>query len=225
MKRLAKVLDVHPESGTVSVEIVHNGVRQAGVPVIVGSASSSSGSSDLHKPEAGREVYCVVDDVEGLGLIASGFVHPRKNSTLFAEKNRAFYRHPSDLYWTVDPSGNVELSHPSGTYFRVGENTTHENLTGLNHREDFAITKNTDKVVGLKAVVSNGGNVKGSIELEKTGLVYLSGIQAITIDSDVSVTLSVNGITLVVDGTKVTVNGDLRVEGAITASGSITPNV
>lgn len=185
--RLAKVTGIHPEGICADLLFLDNGDVVAAV-VIMGeqSLSDRTGTVDLTEPGlppagAATKSRDVNDSTDGANMIAVcgalrngipiilGFLSPPKSQMYFAEHGRRIQRHGSDVYTSIDPAGNFELYHPSGTYLRIGESTGHEDLTGQDFKKLWKITKNTSRQPHFYMSAAVAGASKASIDLAPTG--------------------------------------------------------
>lgn len=146
-KFLARVVGVHPESGTVDVEALRTGWQMKGVMVLSGPSTPRVGVFGL--PEFGADEYGValVEIIDGVPLV-SGFLPARTAESRFAD-GRMVFRHDSDCYISLGRDGEFEFYHPSGAMLRIGEQTAHENLTGQDVDGEWALTKNAGKDVSI----------------------------------------------------------------------------
>jgi hypothetical protein len=203
------------------------------VPVMAGPATNASGSVDLPTPdgdeESGytglRDMTAIVDLIDGDPIVI-GFIHQRINQMLFDDENRRVVRHASDVYTSIDSDGNYELHHPSGTFIRIGVTPEHEDLTNQNHDENWAITRNTDKLVHANVEVRNGGELKARLHIDPSGnmLQELEGNLVQNIVGNVtqqiggSVTADVTG-EVDITTPKATVHGNAEVTGTVKMAG------
>ena len=230
--KLAKVVQVHPESHRVDIIMLDDGSEIAGVLAVASSASTRTGVSDMPEPSragerdltfsADQDMIAVVGFMEGSPIVL-GYLHMTSTQVLFKEKDRMVYRHASDLYFSIDESGNAELYHPSGTYLRIGESSAHEDLTGKDFEGRWKIDRNTDKTPAFKMVVANGGTEQASMEMTPAGVInviaqgdvnqVIGGHVTQTIAG--TMTADVTGETTI-NTPKATVNGDALVTGKAT---------
>lgn len=194
MLKLGIVVDIHPEDNAVDLLMLDDGSRVPGVQVMSMSASSNTGLADLTMPDRPRadkwdpqksntrDIIAVVA-LTGMKPIVLGFLFPQVSQMLFADKNRRVFRHASDVYTVIDDDGNVELYHPSGTYFRIGETAAHEDLTGQDYDGQWKISRNTDKAVHVRLRVAAAGTEKANVSITPGG--DLSAVVAgdITLDA------------------------------------------
>jgi hypothetical protein len=176
--RLARVERVHPGRREVDISYLDDGCRVPRVPVMAPSAAADAGVNDL--PERGQTA--VVANARG-GPIVLGFLFPPSTGQMaFAERHRTVYRHPSDVYWTVDEAGNVELAHPSGAFVRLGEDPAHEDLSGQDANGAWAIGRNTARQPWLR--VSLGAGPVASITLDPAGNLYIRADGVLRLEGD-----------------------------------------
>lgn len=238
--RLAKVIAIHPESYQVDLIMLDDGAEVSGVPVMTGEASTRSGVTDLNDVAVSANGKMDFDDKKDsiaiVGVVGSlpvviGFLHPSTSQMLFKEKERMVYRHPSDVYITIDPAGNTEVYHPSGTYFRIGETAAHEDLTGKDHKGNWKVDRNTGSMPYCKLVVANGGTEQASLEMTPTGDINIIAQKDVNQAIVGNVTQTIGGfvaanVTGNVDITtpKATVHGDVDATGSVNLNLDGTPN-
>lgn len=254
---LVRVVAVHPEANAVDVVSVRTGARVAGVQVLGGMAGADHGESGLMEPaeqaqakpfdaplDPTRVIYGVLARAGGMPILL-GFLHPQVSQTLFAEKNRFVWRHPSDLYATVRDNADLELAHPSGTFIRIAATSAHEDLTGRDYDARWKIARNTAAAPWLSVAIANAGaaphttltiDPSGNVSFYNAGNVTWHTVGNITaqIDGSLSATVNQNLTALVKGNAQATVNGtaDLHVKGnlsveadanlALTVAGTIT---
>jgi hypothetical protein len=200
---LARVVETHPESHSVSVVIMETQQRITGVQVLAGVAGSDFGFTDMSEPDATgyeaknsgtRDIFAVVGYVNRTPVVV-GYLYPQVAQNLFREKGRMIYRHGSDVMVTVDAGGNTQIAHPSGAFIRIGESPDFEDLAGKDYDGKFKTARNTDKQVSIR--VSNGG---GTLTMDPSG----------------HVTVQASGVSIISD---VAVTGNVTVSGDVVASG------
>lgn len=217
MLRKARVVAVHPESHAVDLIIMDDGRRFSGVQVMAGVAGGDVGSVDLPEPtvtdpqrpfESGntgqRDMYAIVAFMGEIPVVM-GFLYPQVSQALFGGetgRNRKIYRHASDVYFTIDGSGNTELHHPSGTYFRLGEVGDHEDLSGQDYDKIWKQAKNTDKALTVAMELHNGGVKKMSLRIDPDGNVTIDtrGTLTVTADGNVAISSTQGDMTLTAAG-------------------------
>lgn len=239
MLSLARVVDIHPESHAVDVVLMDDGRRVSGVQVLSSAAGGDYGFNDLAVPsQTGydaknskkRDIYGVVSWIKDIPVVI-GFLYPQVTQILFEEKERMVYRHPSDVYVTIDSKGNTELYHPSGAYFRMGVSAAHEDLTGKDYDKVWKIAKNTGNKVNIHLQQAGGTaslniDPSGNIDITHAGNLTtdtggnLSAKVAGTADVEVSGDTTLTTPTFTING-NVVINGSLN-QGTGSAGGSCT---
>lgn len=241
---LARVVKFHPHDGSCDCQLLYDGSRLTGVPVLCGMISMSSGRVDWHDPEgvdwdsAGsrtRDITAVLGKVHDQPVVI-GFVAQAVSAMLFDRKNFKVDRHASDVYSTIDNDGNLEVAHPSGTFLRVATSPAHEDLTGQDFDKLWSINRNTSKNVWLSVQVANSGGVKAIFQIDPSGNVSLThagnltvstagnasltaASLSITAPTTITGTLAVTGASLTHNGTNV---GSTHVHSGITPGGAST---
>jgi len=201
--RLAKVVATHPESHSVDLVFCDNGARVPNVPVMSGSASTNSGTVDLPTPTApkeaydpqdtkDRDIYAYVGFANGLPVVI-GFKVPEVGQMTFKEENRRITRHASDVYTTLDGKGNFEMFHPSGTYFRIGEEPEHEDLAGKDFDGKWEIKNNTDVPIHVHLSVANKGTETASISIDPDGNIKIKHEGDLSLTTAGSMSMEVTG--------------------------------
>lgn len=239
------VVAVYPEGNSVDVLLDDDGSRLANVQVLSPTGSSNTGVIDLPDvggpaddtrwdPTATRDRYvkAMVGFCRSVPFVA-GFLLPQINQITFKEKNRRIARHASDVYTSVDDAGNVEVYHPSGTFLRIGTAAAHEDLTGKDYDQKWAITRNTDKAVHVQLTVKNAGVQKASLNIDPSGNVTLSHAGNLSSSTAGSAVVNVTGTTDVVSGgnahltapqvtitaSETTISGHVTIQGGLAVSG------
>jgi phage baseplate assembly protein gpV len=233
------VVATYPQSHCIDV-LLPNGDRLAGIQAMVPSGSDTHGSVNL--PTIGgpldesrwniagprsRFMRAVVTYVRGIAF-CSGFLLPQTSQVTFDQVNRKVERHASDVYSTIDGSGNMETYHPSGTYFRVGSNPAHEDLTGKNYQENWAIEENTGSAPWVNLTVANAGAVVANIQIDPEGNVSLTNTGNLTADVSGTTTVNSGGAatlkapSVTINSPATTITGTLLVEGAVTFESGMT---
>lgn len=249
MLRIARVVASHPEDHSVDLVMVDDGSRHVGVQVLTPSASTTAGLADLPAPGAGgdkwslasrkaQDVLAIAGMLEGSSIpVVLGFVFPQVNGVLFAE-NRRIMRHGSDVYTSIDGDGNLEVSHPSGTFVRIAETPEHEDLTGRDFDGNWRITNNTARPVHLRVEVQAAGarkfmlhvNPSGDVVVEHDGDLTVKTAGSATVEVGGSASVDVGGTTALVsagavsvdapsvtlDTPQTTCTGNLTVQGLLT---------
>jgi len=217
--KLAKVIKVHPEAYRVDVLMLDDGTQISSIQVMTSMASNRTGVADLPElSRSGEKDLQFTGEQDAIAVLAYfaqmpvviGFLHPATTQMLFKEKNRMVYRHASDVYMTIDENANAELSHPSGSYFRMGASPDHDDLSGKDYEGRWKIDNNTDSSPYCKLVVANGGQEQASIEITPEGNV--------TITTQGELTANVAGETTITTP-KATINGDVDITGNVNLNG------
>ena len=230
--RWGRVAAVHPEDYSVDLVMTDTGEQLAGVQVLTPFGGTDCGYASLPNPatppsgnkwdltaRTSRDVLAAVGSF-GPYAVVIGFRYPQICQMTFADLNRVINRHPSDFYTTTDGAGNFEAYHPSGTYFRIGTSSAHDDLTGRDFDGKWAITKNTGAAVHAHLTVASGGAAVASIDIDPSGNV------TVTHNGNMSVTT--NGTTYVksssvtIDTPTTHVTGAMTVDGALTFKGGMT---
>lgn len=247
--RIGIVVATHPEDHSVDLVMADDGSRLVGVQVLSGSASARSGTVDMPAvpekadkwditKETGQDMKAVVGFV-GRHPVVTGFLYPQINQVLSKDAKLRYSRHQSDVEWSIDGDGNIQLTHPGGAYVRIGEAADKVDLAGKNADANSAADRNTGKKVNVRiglagnAVVLTltpdgdvtikldkdlsieaGGNA--SIKVEGTAMVEAGGpatVKAPSVTLDTPATLCTGALT---------VNGLLTYAGGMSGSGGGT---
>lgn len=229
------VVAVYPEGQSIDVLMSDDGSRFSNVQVMVPSGSSDTGLADLPDPglpiddtrwnfntNPERFLRAVLAFYRG-NPVCIGFLLPQVTQMTFQRKNFRIFRHASDVYTTIDDSGNTELYHPSGVYFRIATNPAHEDLTGQDFDKKWAIARNTGQEVHVHLAAMNGT----TLDIDPTGNVTISvphGTVGLTCPAGVTVTAPTHFIgNMEVDG-NITVNGSVGITGNLGVTGNVTFN-
>ena len=218
------VVATHPEDHSVDV-VLSDGRRLAGVQVLTPNGSARSGTFDMPAvpPKSGdkwdvtksngQDQIALVEFVNEAPVVV-GFLYPQVNQMTFADPKLRYQRHQSDVAWSIDGDGNIQLDHPSGTYVRIGEVPDRVDLAGKNTDKNLAADRNTGRRVNVRI-----GLAGGVLELTMTpdGAVSLKCAQSVSIEAGQPVTVKAPQVTLDTPQTHVT--GDVTVDGDVVASG------
>jgi hypothetical protein len=201
MLSLAKVVKIHPESHAIDVEFMEDGRRVAGVQVLSSVAGGDFGHTDMSDPDTTgygakksntRDIYAVVDFIRDIP-VSIGFLYPQVAQCLFKDVNRKIYRHSSDVYETIDGSGNAEFAHPSGSYLRIGTSYEHEDLSSKDYDKKWKISKNIDKPVYFHIDLKNNGEHKASITITPSGNVKVHSLGHVAVHCDGKASIDAGG--------------------------------
>lgn len=228
---LARVVQFHPHDNSCDCQLLVDGSRLTGVPVMCQMMTTSSGLVDNHAPEgnawdapgsATRDVIAIVGKLHENPLVL-GFLAKPVSEMLFKRANFRVDRHASDVYSTIDDAGNVELHHPSGTFVRIAEDPEHEDLTGKDWDRLWRLRRNLARRPWLSVGIKNEDGVMATFRVDPQGNVTVQNAGTLQVESagDVTVTapnvtinaaVAINGPSLTHNGTNV---GDSHVHGGI----------
>jgi hypothetical protein len=170
-------------------------------PNLVSSENKKEGKVDIDDPTL-NYAYAIVSPLDkGVGQsnwVCLGFVFPFRNQVLFDPENidktspqlvdyvrkaikkmRGGYMHRtnSDVYWVVDIDGNMEWTHPNGSFMRIAETPTieedgaiHVDLTNGSRKSYLGgnlsnLAWNTSRKKGSDGNLNSERKVYGHIEL------------------------------------------------------------
>lgn len=168
------VVDTHPEDHSVDLVMADDGARLTGVQVLTPNGSTRTGTVDMPKvppkgdkwditKRTGQDQQAVVAFIGGRHPVVIGFLFPQINQMLFRDKELALSRHQSDVMWSMDKDGNIQVNHPSGTYIRIGEQPDNVDLTQQNEDASLGVDRNTGRRVHMRI-----GFADGTLELTMT---------------------------------------------------------
>lgn len=188
------VVAVHPEDYSVDLVMADDGSRLVGVQVMTTNGSTRSGAVDLPAiPEradkwditqrTGQDMHAIVGYV-GRNPVVTGFLYPQVNQMTHGDPKLRLERHQSDVTKTIDGDGNIQITHPSGTYFRVGEEPDSVDLTGRNTDTNLAVDRNTGRRVFIR--IGMADNVL-ELTMHPTGQVDLKCDENINIKSQMNI--------------------------------------
>lgn len=240
--RIGRVAAVHHADHSVDLVMADDGSRLTGVQVLAAGGSTNTGTVNLPEPTAtsnkwdlstrtDRDALAVVGRMAGDVWVVLGWMLPQVSQMTF-EAGRYVQRLPSDVYTSVDAAGNLEVVHPSGVWFRVGESADHEGLAGKNFDGSWSITKNTGKHLHVRL-----HHPKADVHITPDGDVTLAHDRHLTINTGGNATVTVGGTASVtatgaatVTAPSVTLDtpsthckGNLTVDG-VTTTGGLTSN-
>lgn len=236
--RLARVVHTHPEDNSVDIAMLDDNSRHVAVQVLAIGASTNTGLVDLPEPaktsnewgqseRTDRDIIAVVSMLAGTPVpIVVGFLFPQVNGVLFADKNLKITRHASDVYSTINDTGDIELSHPSGTFVRIAENPAHVNLTGTDFDKRWKIEKNTASAPFLAVVVKNAGVLKARLEIDPDGNITVEHEGNLVVNTAGNANITVDGDTVLVsadvtvDSPTTTITGDVLIQGSLSVTGA-----
>lgn len=233
--RIGIVVATHPEDHSVDLVMSDDGSRLVGVQVLTGSGSARTGTVDMPKIPAsdnkwditktnGQDMKAVVGSF-GPHPIVLGFLYPQINQVLPSDPETLYGRHQSDVAWSIDGGGNIQITHPGGAYIRVGESPDKVDLTGRNADASLAYDRNTGKQVNVR--IGLAGNTV-EVTLAPSGAVTVKANTNVVVQAGSGVTLDTPLVhcthALTVDG-PITGNGGMAVSGGSGASMSVNGSV
>lgn len=210
--RLAVVVATHPEDHSVDLVMADDGSRLVGVQVMTMNGSSRSGSVDMPSvPEkankwdisqrTGQDQIAVVGYINRQPVV-TGFLYPQINQMLFKDPLMRFDRHQSDVMSSIDGNGNVQISHPSGAYIRIGESPDMADYAGQNADESLKADRNTGRKVDVRIALAD---TMVQLTMSKTGTVELKAEGEVTVIAP----------TVTIDAGQTTCTGALTVQGLL----------
>lgn len=225
MLRVGYVVETHPEDHSVDLVMADDGARVIGAQVVAPDASARSGTAGMPKvtPKSKDKwditqapddaMKAMVGFVHGRQPVVVGFLFPQINQMLPKKGSTARrYRHPSDLETLIDDGGNLQVTHPSGTYIRIGETIDH---AAPEVADKTATDRNTARKVNIHIGMADGAL---ELTLSPTGAVSLRCNQGVTVDAGQKVHVKAPSVTLetpIVTATQnVTIQGNLTVQGS-----------
>lgn len=227
MKKKGIVVATHPEDHSVDV-VLSDGRRLTGVQVSTPNGSTRSGTFDMPAvPEktdkwdisklTGQDQIALVDFVDGIPVV-TGFLFPQISQMTFNDPKTRVDRHQSDVMSSIDGDGNIQITHPSGTYIRIGETPDKVDMAAKNTDASLALDRNTGRKVNIRIGLA-GGVLE--LTMTPTGSVTLKCAQGVTVEAGQPVLVKAPAVTL--DTATTTLTGDLDVQGSTTVK-AITSN-
>lgn len=197
------VAAVNPGDHSVDV-VLADGRRLTGVQVATPNGSTRTGTFDMPAaPDradrwditklSGQDQIALVEWVDGIPVVV-GFLFPQISQMSFDDVKRHFYRHQSDVYHTIDGSGDMELHHPSGTYVRIAQSPEHEDLSGKNTDASLGIDRNTGSQVHVH--IRMAGNV-ASVDIAPDGEITINTVRSMTVNAQKQVVVNTQEETIV----------------------------
>lgn len=200
------VVATHPEDHSVDLVMSDDGSRLVGVQVLTPSGSTRTGTVDLPAVPQKADKWDITQQTDqemiamvgymGANPVVVGFLYPQVNQILSNDPKRRISRHQSDVQWSIDGDGNIQLDHPSGTYIRIGESPDREETAGANADGNAAFDRNTGRQVNIRIGMAGGSfdltitpsgqllvnaqgdmifNSEGNIEMTASGDIRLMG--------------------------------------------------
>jgi len=228
VKKKGIVVATHPSDHSVDL-VLADGRRLTGVQVATPNGSARTGTFDMPAvPDRGGDKWditklngqdqiALVDFVDGIPVV-TGFLFPQVSQMTFDDPKMRVTRHQSDVVQTIDGDGNIQITHPSGTYIRIGESPDKVDMSAKNTDASLATDRNTGRRVNIRI-----GLAGGVLELTMTpdGAVSLKCAKTINIEAGEPVVVKAPAVTL--DTPSTTLTGNLDVRGS-TMVRSITSN-
>ena len=224
--RLARVVDSHPEDHSVDIIMLDDHSRFVGVQVMTSAGAVDAGVAMPIKPgtpasgdkwdlasASPRDVKAVVA-MMGRFPVVLGFLLPQINQMTFAD-GRAVTRYPSDVYVMCDAAGNFEISHPSGTFLRIGT-PGHDNLAGKDFDGKWSITRNTSSTPSVQITVGAAGSQVASLKIDPSG--NLTGTFNGTADITTTGNTTIHAPRIILDAPTVECTHNLSVDGVLTVA-------
>lgn len=216
---LARVIKLHPHDNSCDCQLVSDGSRLTGVPMLTGMVTDSSGRVDWHEPEgndwdkdgsATRDVIAVIGSVSGNPLVM-GFLARQVSQMTFDRKNFRVDRHASDVYSTIDDKGNMEISHPCGTFIRIATDPKHEDLSGKDFDKLWDAKRNKTEKVWLSVEIANAGVVKASLTIDPLGNITLKNKGTLIVKTEGTAEITAQKLTI---NAPVVMNGTVAINGS-----------
>ncbi|WP_244097749.1 hypothetical protein [Burkholderia anthina] len=239
--KIGVVVAVYERGASVDVLLDDDGSRLANVQVLVPSASSNTGTVDL--PHIGgpvdetrwlyasanqqRLMRAVVSFIRGIP-ICIGFLLPQVSQMTFDRPNFRIKRHASDVYSSINDTGDTEYYHPSGTYFRIGASPAHEDLTGKDFDQQFKVVRNTGAAPHVHLQVANAGAAVATIDIDPSGNISIQHNGNMTVNvggnlqANVTGTADLKSPNVTIDSPQTTCTGALTVQGPLAFESGMT---
>ncbi|MNP43839.1 hypothetical protein D3C76_1376830 [compost metagenome] len=132
---------------------------------------------------------------------------------LSKDPKRRVSRHQSDVQWSIDGDGNIQVDHPSGTYIRIGEAADREETAGQNADANAKTDRNTGRKVNVRIGLAGGAVV---LTMTPDGTVSFTLQQDFSIEAEGAIAMKAKGdISLETQGEfRVQASGDAKINGA-----------
>lgn len=221
--RLAYIVETHPTDHSVDLVMVDDGTRYLGVQVLAQNASTRSGVVDMPKIDRGKDKWDITkvtgQDMKALvgfvggNPVVMGTLFPQVNQMLLKDPQARRYRHQSDVETLIDGDGNMQITHPSGTYIRIGEATDADKLDGK-YADKSATDRNTSRKVNIHIGMA-GGVLE--LTLSPEGAVSLKCAKGVTVEAGEEVHVKAPSVKL--ETPKVTATQDVEIQGNLKVDG------
>lgn len=221
------VVATHAEDHSVDLVMADDGSRLVGVQVLTPSGSARTGTIDLPEVPGSKDKWDITkrngQDMEALvgflgrNPVVVGFLYPQINQVLQKDAKTRYSRHRSDVDWSIDGDGNIQLTHPGGAYVRIGETPDHVSAAGQNADASAKFDRNTGRRVNVRIGLAGNAVV---LTMTPDGSVTFKLEQDFTIEAEGKALIKApGGITL--DAPETTCTGNLTVDGALTYKGGM----
>jgi hypothetical protein len=211
--RIAKITYVHPEGQKAEVLYLDNGDYGRDVQFVSPYAGTDFGfTSGIPSPEQEghepntitdpdkRDIFVIIGMVQGRPY-AIGSVYPQISQMAFTkggDPGRLIERHVSDFYRTVDSDGNMDMVHPGGAFFRIGNGDSPDDLSQRDYDKRWQIKRNLDSTPTVALAGGDGGTA--ALKIDPEGAITIGNPQSsITLGSDGTITLSNSAASIVLD--------------------------
>ena len=189
------VVATHPGDHSVDL-VLSDGRRLTGVQVSTPNGSARSGTFDMPAvPERadkwditqpnGQDQIALVDFVDGIPVV-TGFLFPQVSQMTFDDPKMRVTRHQSDVMSSIDGDGNIQITHPSGAYIRLGETADVVNLASKNTDASLSTDRNAGRQLFMRVVVPGAFDLK----ISPDGQLTLTLTKGAVIDAPDGITLN-----------------------------------
>lgn len=189
------VVAVHPEDHSVDL-VLSDGRRIVGAQVATPNGSTRSGTFDMPAvPEkgnkwditkpTGQDQTALVGWVGGIPVVV-GYLYPQVSQMTFNDPKARVTRHQSDVMSMVDGDGNMQMTHPSGAYVRMGETADAVDLSAKNTDANLSTDRNAGRKLFVRVCVPGAFDLKITPE----GQLTLTLEQGAVIDAPDGITLN-----------------------------------
>lgn len=164
----------------------------------------------------GQDMKALVSFV-GTNPVVTGFLFPQVNQMLLKDGKSRRYRHQSDVETLIDGDGNIQVTHPGGTYIRIGEAVDKDTLAGK-YADTSTGDRNTGRLVNVHIGMAGG---TATLTIAPDGSVTLKTETTVNIEAAGSVTVKASSVML--DASETTITGNLTIDGS-TSLKAVTSN-
>jgi GpV Apex motif len=234
------VVATYPQGNSLDVLMTRTGARLSNVQMMSHDASSNSGTANLPSignalddtrwnfvQDPARTVYAIMGNIGGMPFCL-GLLYPQTGQMQFAAPDQKIVRHSSDFYELTQANGDHEMAHPSGSFFKLGSNGTHTDLTGHDVDQQWKIANNTGAAGHAHLTVAAAGAVVATIDVDSAGNIAINHNGALTVNTQGTAHVTVTGAatlkapTVTVDSPQSTFTGAVTVEGPFTFESGMT---